>query len=438
MEAAEEKTNFFTNPGYRHYVLLVLFIGYVVNVMDRAVLGILLEPIKLEFDLTDTQLGLLGGMAFAFFYAVMGIPIAAWADRSSRTKVLSLAIALWSGMTALCGMAGSFGTLLMARVGTAVGEAGGSPPSHSIISDYFPLNIRGTALSLYALGVPIGTMVGSLAAGWGNDLVGWRTTFILIGLPGIAVALLVRFTIKEPQRGMADKISSTAVQATKALPIPVVLKTLWGNVSFRHLCFAAGLHSFVWYGGSIWNATFLIRSHSMSSSEAGSWLALFAAIGAIGTFLGGYLGDRLSSKTGDKRWYMWVAGYATILMLPFQFFAYMSSDMWVMVPCFAIMVVLATMFFGPSFAMTQALATLRSRAIAVSILLFMQTLIGLGLGPLCVGFISDYLKETAGEDSLGYGLVIVGLVNIWAAVHYFLGARTLHADLAKTKALSEA
>jgi MFS family permease len=423
-------------PRYRAYVLGVLLLAYAVNVMDRSVLSVLLQSIKSEFAASDAQLGLLGGVAFALFYATMGIPIAAWADRSSRRNVLALAVAVWSSMTALCGMAASFSTLLLARIGTAVGEAGGSPPSHSLISDYFPLSKRATALSIYALGVPLGGMMGNFFGGWSNEIYGWRLTFVLIGLPGILVALLVRFTLVEPPRGLADNLSRGAAART-APPILDVLRFLWSRTSFRHLSFAAALHSFVWYGGSIWNAAFFIRSHGLTSGQAGTWLAALMALGAAGTLLGGYLADRMSARTGDRRWYLWVPAGATLIMVPFQFVSYLEPRLSFAIPAFCAMYVLAAMFFGPSFAMTQALVTVRMRAIAASVLLFVQTLIGLGLGPWCVGLISDALAPVHGQaHSLAYGLVIVGLVNAWAALHYFRGARTLRQDLEATERLA--
>ena len=421
---------------YRHYVLGVLFLGYVFNAVDRAILGVLLEPIRREFHASDTMLGLLGGIAFALFYATMGIFLAALADRTNRRNVLAVCIALWSIMTALCGAAINFTMLLMARIGTAVGEAGGSPPSHSLISDYFPLKERATALSIYALGIPIGQMLGVFSAGWLNEFYGWRMAFIIIGLPGVLIALLARLTIAEPPRGMSDQVSA-ARAAAAAPPIAHVLRYLWDLKSFRHLCLAAGLHSFVWYSGSVFNAVFFIRTHDMSTGEAGTWLSMFALIGTTGTFCGGFIADKLSIRRKERRWYLWVPGLATLVMIPFQFSSYLSTDLWYTIPSFCIMVILASMFFGPSFAMTQALAPLRMRSVATSLLLFIQTLIGLGLGPLFVGIISDHLAPTLGARSIAWSLVIVGLVNIWAACHYFWGARTLRQDLDATAALSK-
>jgi MFS family permease len=419
-------------PWYQGYVLAVLFLGYVVNVMDRSVLAVLLESIKRTFGASDTLIGLLSGLPFALFYSTLGIPFAMLADRWSRRSVLALAVGLWSVMTALCGAAGNFVSLLLARVGTAVGEAGGTPPSHALISDYYPIGRRATALSIYALGVPCGAMLGSFLGGIGNDLYGWRTTFALVGLPGLVVALLVRFTVLEPQRGHADGVAHTA-PASEAPPISAVLAFLWERPSFRHLSLAAGLHSVVWYAGSNLNATFFIRSHHMTAAQAGSWTALYSAISAVGTFIGGYFADRLSVRLHDRRWYMWLPGIATLAMVPFQFLSYLPESLTVVIPSFCVMMVLASFFFGPSFAMTQALATVRMRAVATSILLLVQTLIGQGLGPTLAGLTSDLLKPSAGSDSLRYGLVLVGLANIWAAAHYFRGARTLRQDLTSTE-----
>lgn len=424
---------------YRNYALGVLFLGYVVNFIDRSILSILLEPIKLELELNDTQLGLLGGLAFALFYTTLGIPIAALADRWNRVKILSIAMIVWSAMTALCGLAQNFMMLLLARIGVGVGEAGASPPSHSLISDYFPVETRATALSIYALGIPFGSMVGNFVGGWGAEALGWRDTFILVGLPGILVALLIWFTLKEPPRGMADAKTQQPSNAQDNLPAPnvkEVLNLLWQRVSFRHLSFAAGLHAFVGYGAGTWNAPFLIRSHEMPVTEVGAWLALISGIGAIGTFAGGYLSDKLADRYDDRRWYMWVPGYSTLFMVPFQFVAYLYGGIWAVIPSLMIVAILGGMYLGPSFAMTQGLVTLRMRAVASAILLFMLNIIGMGMGPYLVGVFSDLLNPATGIDSLRYALCLAVLVNAWAAVHYFVGAQSLRRDLATTEALN--
>jgi len=429
--AQQPSGGFTLTTGYTRYVLGVLVLGYVINTMDRSVLNVLLESIKKEFTVTDAQLGMLSGIAFALFYAVMGIPLARLADRFNRVNVLSACIALWSIMTALCGAAVNFYTLLAARVGTAVGESGGSPPSHSLISDYFPLKDRATALSMYALAIPIGAALGSFCGGWLGEWFGWRMAFIIIGLPGVLVALLAKTTVREPPRGFSDQASQAVVNAAPP-SVPDAIRYLWERKSFRHLSIAAGTHALVWYGGSSWNSPFFQRSHDMSLGEAGTWVASLQLIGIIGTFLGGYLSDKISTAKNDRRWYLWVPGIACVIMVPVQFVSYLTPNLYVAFASFSVLVTLASFFFGPSFAVTQAVATLRIRGIAISILLFMQTLIGMGIGPWFTGLISDYLNPSLGNESLRYAMVIVGLVNLWAAFHYYLGAKSLLADFKHT------
>jgi MFS family permease len=427
-----------SRPWYWNYVLGALTTCYVVNVMDRSqILAASLQAIKAEFGATDFQLGMLTGLPFALFYSLLGIPIAAWADRSSRRNVLALAVAIWSGMTALCGMAVNFTMLFAARVGTAIGEAGGSPPSHSLISDYFPKTRRGTAFSIYALAVPIGTSLGAAIGGWGNQHLGWRMTFIAVGLPGILLALLTRLTVLEPPRGFADG-TARATAATKTPGMLEVLAFLLQRRSFVHLSLAAALHSVVWYASGAFNNAFLQRSHGMTVSEAGYWIAVLSAIAGLGTFFGGVAADRLSALRQDRRWYLWVPGIATLLCVPFQFLAYMSPGLAVTLPSFVGLMFMAAVFFGPSFVMTQSLATVRMRSVATSLLLFIQTLIGNGLGPSTTGKISDWLRPSLQDDSLRYALVVIGVVNLWAAAHYLLASRTLRQDLEATERLANA
>jgi len=434
----ERETTLLSTPTYWYYVLGLLTVCYVANVMDRStILAASLQAIKREFGASDFQMGALTGLPFAIFYSTLGIPIAAWADRSSRRNVLAIAVALWSGATAMCGMAVGFVMLFLSRVTTAIGEAGGSPPSHSLISDYFPRLRRGTAFSIYALAVPIGTSVGSALGGWGNQHLGWRMTFVMVGLPGILLALLVRFTVVEPPRGHADA-AGAPVTKEKAPPLLEVFRFLAQRTSFRHQCLATALHSVVWYAGGAFNNAFLQRSHHLTVAQAGYWISIFAAVGAVGTFLGGFASDRFSRWSNDRRWYLWVPGIATLLCVPFQFGAYLSPSLSTALPSFAGMMFMAAVFFGPSFAVTQGLATPGMRSVATSLLLFVQTLIGQGIGPATAGFISDRLVPSVGTQSLGYALVIVGMVNIWAAVHYALGARTLRQDLQQTEALARA
>ena len=433
------QSSLLTRTWYANYVLGVLTLCYVLNTVDRSqVLAASLQAIKKEFAASDFQMGLLSGIPFAVFYSVMGIPIAAWADRSNRRNVLALAVGSWSAMTAIFGMAVNYTMLFAARVGTAVGEAGGSPPSHSLISDYFPKSRRGTAFAIYALGVPIGTSLGAAYGGWGNQTIGWRNTFILAGVPGILIAAILWLTVKEPPRGLSDGVTRGAGDRGPVPGMFYVLRTMWQKKSFRHLTLAAALHSVVWYASGSFNNAFLQRSHQMSVSEAGYWIALLSGIAGFGTFFGGLAADRLSTRLHDRRWYLWVPGIATLLCVPFQFLAYLSADRAVMLSSFVGLMFMAAMFFGPSFAMTQALATLRMRSVATSLLLFIQTLIGFGLGPSITGLISDRLRDSYQQNSLRYALVIIGVVNVWAAVHYVLAGRTVRQDLEATERLATA
>lgn len=418
------------STSYTYYVLAVLFAAYAINALDRGVINLLLESIRAEFGATDTQLGLLTGMAFAAFYATFGIPIAALADRSNRRNILALAILLWSGTTALCGFAGGFLTLLLLRIGTAIGEAGGTPPSHSLIADFFPLHKRATALSIYATGIPVGMMFGNLLGGWGNDLIGWRGTLILAGLPGLLLVPIILLTLKEPPRGYADAAKAKA--KAPAPPLFDVFRFLWQRKSFRHMSIACAFHAFVVYGAGTFTAAFFIRSHDLSSGQAGNIGALLTGIGVIGTFFGGVVADRLNNRFKDARWYLWVPAICMILSVPCQLIGYLHPSMTLIVPALLFAQVMGNSYFGPAFAMTQALASIRMRAVAASVLLFIQSLIGLGIGPVLVGTFSDLLSGWAGEDSLRYGIAFVVLFNAWSALHYFLSSRTLRADLEST------
>ena len=431
------KSTALDKPTYQYYVLFMLVLGYIFNVIDRSsVFGAVLPSIKKEIHASDLAMGLLSGATFAVFYSFLGIPIARLADRWSRVNVLAISIALWSAATASCGAAWNYLSLFSARAGTAIGEAGGSPPSHSLISDYFPLSKRATALAIYAMSVPIGTSIGNYSSGWLNVWYGWRTTFVIVGLPGVILGVLMWLTIKEPPRGYSD---GPRVRAA-APPFFEVFKFLLARNSFMHMSLAAALHSVVWYSGTTWNNSFFVWSHGLNSGQAGSRLAIFSLIGAIGSFAGGLLADRLSVKKGDKRWYMWVPGIACIIMVPFQFAAYLSRDLAFVVPItFSLMFVLASMFFGPSFAVAQSIATVRMRAVSASVLLFIQTIIGMTLGPAIVGQISDMLKPVVGEGAgIAYPMAAIGVVNLWAALHYFLAARRYREDLTQTATLNAA
>ena len=422
----KEEQEFSVTPGYRTYALSMFLLVYITNFIDRQIFSILIEPIRAEIHLSDTQLGLLGGIAFAIFYTFAGIPIARWADVGVRKNIVAIAIVIWSAMTMYTSTARGFGSLLIARIGVGVGEAGCSPPIHSLISDYYPEEKRATALSTYALGIPIGGAIGTLAGGWIGEYFGWRTAFLVVGLPGLLVAAGFYLTIKEPPRGFSEPVGVPV--SKEPVSLPDTIKFMWSLRSFRHLSFAGALHAFVGYGVALFLPSFFIRVHGFGLAETSTYLFLIGLTGMIGTYLGGYLGDRYGRE--DKRWYMGIPGIATFVAAPFALFFYTTNN-----PTLALFLavpgaILGPMYLGPTFAMTQALVPPAMRSLASAILLFVLNLIGLGLGPVFAGYLSETLRPEFGEESIRYSLLFLAVAgNAWSAFHYYLASGTLRKDL---------
>ncbi len=417
--------------AYRRYALGLLVVVNVFNYLDRQILSILLEPIKRDLQLSDTALGFLTGIAFALFYTFAGIPIARWADRGVRRTIMAFGLTVWSGMTALTGLAQTFTQLALARIGVGIGEAACTPPAVSLLSDYFPPERRGTALSILALGVPFGIMIGYLAGGWVNQYFGWRKAFFVVGLPGLVLALILRLTLREPPRGHAEGLPASG-RSTEAEPLSDVLRFLWKLRSFRHLSLGAALYAFCGYGSLAFVPAFMMRVHGMTNTaELGLWLGLISGVFlGVGTFLGGVLSDRLAARKKDMRWYMWLSAGATLLGIPFTFLFYLWPEGRTALLLSIPGSILGPMWLGPTGAMTQGLVKLRMRATAYAILLFIINLIGLGLGPQAVGLMSDLLTPAYGKEAVRYALLsIVVTGSVWGAIHYLLAARTLREDL---------
>jgi len=432
-ETAEARAESAYSAAYLRYALGLLCLVYVVNFVDRQVLAILLQSIKNDLGLSDLQLGLLSGTAFGLFYATLGIPIARLADRFSRKGVIAICLTIWSGMTALCGTASGFATLLLYRVGVGIGEAGGSPPSHSIISDYFPPEKRATALGIFSLGVPLGILVGFMAGGWLNQAVGWRHAFIFVGLPGVLLAVVVAFTLREPPRGLSEGLRSDVASAPTAAE---VIRFLWRMRSFRHVALGSALYAFVGYSITTWAPSFLERSHGMEPGEIGTALALIIGIGGgAGIYLGGVLADRLAigSPLGRIR----VPAVAQLLSFPFAFIIYTTPNTTLALALLTIPAFLGLMYQGPAFAVTQSLATPQMRATAAAVLLFVINIIGLAVGPALTGALSDALEPAFGEDSLRYALLCVSMALAWSAFHFHRSGRTLVADLEVARLASQ-
>jgi len=414
------------SPAYARYVLGVLFVVYVFNFIDRQILSILLPSIKEDLQVSDTALGFLTGFAFAAFYTVAGLPIARMADTGTRRTIIAIGVAVWSVMTAAQGLSRVFWQLALARIGVGVGEAACSPPAHSLLADYFPPERRATALAVYASGIHFGVLFGLLAGGWINEFFGWRVAFFVVGLPGVLLAVLVRLTVREPDRGQSEP----GVQVAEQPPaVKDVFAFLWQMSSFRHLALGSAFMAFAGYGLSTWTPTFLVRVHGMGTGEIGTWYGTITGVfGATGAFLGGWLTDRLSRS--DARWYLWVPAIGAVFGIPFVLALLFWSDphqgLLLSIPS----TVMGAMWLGPVFSLTQTLAQVRMRAVASAILLFIINIIGLGLGPQVVGILNDVLQPRFGVDAVRWSLASVAVVmSLWAGFHYVWAARTLREDL---------
>lgn len=420
-------------PRYRWYALGVLTLVYTSSHVDRQIMGILLEPIKLELGASDTQMGFLIGLTFALFYATLGMPIAMLADRSNRRNIITAAVSIWSVMTVACAYVGSFAQLVLTRIGVGVGEAGSSPPSHSMVADLFPPQTRGTAMGVYALGVNFGLLIAYLAGGWMSEHWGWRATFIAVGLPGVLIALLVYLTTIEPNRGASERVTGLSEGDgsegdSKAPSFRHVVAYMWRVRSVRHTVFGSTLAGFVGYGFVLWMPSFLIRSHGLSPTEVGITLALMTGVvGGLGTFTAGRLADYLAER--DVRWRVWVVALAKAGYVPFLAAFFLIEDLWTALLVYVIPAFFGGFYLAPTFALIQSLVSLRMRALAASITLFVLNIIGMGFGPQMVGILSDLFAPRFGNESLRMALFVLCFINLWCALHYYLAGRTLKADL---------
>ena len=411
-------------PRYSWYVLWALFVVYIFNFLDRQILAMLIEPIKAELGVSDTAMGLLTGPAFAAFYLTAGFPLARLADRYSRTTLITIGLVVWSGMTAVSGLARNFAQLALARIGVGVGEASFTPASHSLIADYFPPERRATALAIFAAGAGLGQIFGYLTGGYVGEFIGWREAFFLVGLPGIAVAVVFRSTVREPARGASEE---RRVQSGGE-SVWGVIRYLAGRRSFVFLAVSASLHGFSSYGVGTWTAVFLMRVHELSLSQAGLVLALVAgASGFVGQILGGRLSDRLGTR--DVRWYMYFPATTSALALPFLVAFYLIPDIRWAVALSVPGSLMVSMWTGPTYAMAQGLAPPHMRAMASAIVVFLLNIVGMGLGPLFVGWLNDTLAPRFGEFAVRYSLLVAVVPHTLASVFNLLAARTLERDL---------
>lgn len=482
-------------PFYRNGVLWLLVLAYTFNFIDRTIISTIGQAIKVDLKLTDTQLGWLGGLAFALLYTTLGIPIARLAERWNRVNIITIAIVVWSGFTALCGTATSFLQLLLYRVGVGVGEAGLSPPAHSLISDYFEPKKRATALSIYSFGIPLGTMFGAMAGGWIAENLSWQAAFMVVGLPGVLVALAIKVFIKEPPRGWADRQLAAGdaaagiaaeppgalgreaseagapdeapAAADKPPSILAVAKRLFGSWGMFHMAAGITMASFAGYGTGNYAPAYFIREFGLGLGTVGLMIGLVAGISnGAGTLLGGVLTDWASKRSA--RWYALVPAIGLIAATPIYIYAYTRESWQLAIAVLLVPGILHYTYLGPTFGVVQNVMDVRMRATAVAVLFFVLNLIALGFGPpfcgWCIdqfaraafaakGFTQDFLAACPGglapqgaspeltaacpaamAEGTRAGIVANLLIYAWAGVHYLLAAITLPKDIARAQA----
>ncbi|WP_276591690.1 spinster family MFS transporter [Sphingomicrobium nitratireducens] len=404
-------------------MMAMLVIAYTLNFIDRQIIGILAEPIKLDLKLSDGQLGWMGGTAFALFYTALAIPVALLADRKNRSWIITIGLALWSGATALCGMAMNFWQLFLARMSVGVGEAAGAAPAYSLISDLYPAEARARALAIFSLGIPLGSALGVLFGGLLAATVDWRAAFIAVGLAGLVFAPIFKFFVRDPGHGhAADGVSEAAPS------VGTVFRTVAAKPSFWMLGFGAGLASMAGYGFAFWIPSFLARSFELSLVDR-SWLmaGMFGVGGAVGIYAGGVLGDRLgAARVGG---YAKLVAIAFAVTLPAYLLAFSSTNLAASFFLFLVPTALSLMWLGPVVTAITKLVPARMRATASALFLFINNLLGLGLGSPLIGEISDALTPVYGDEALRYSAMLATSVYAAAAFLMWLASRRLDRDV---------
>ncbi len=417
-----------TNPKIMLFALLLV---YILNFLDRQIVNILAEPIKGELGLSDTQLGLLAGPAFAVFYAVLGIPIARYADnaKTNRVWLISICLAIWSAMTAICGVAQNFVQLALARIGVGVGEAGCTPAAHSLIADSVPPEKRSSAIAFFGLGIPIGGLLGLIIGGVVNDQYGWRIALMLVGTPGILLAFLLPLLIRDPRRCADSAHFNTANSPVKAkLSIKDAVREVFASKAYLYVFIAASFTAFLSYGKGLWTISFFIRSHGLSTTEAGLAMAVALGIsGIIGTWLGGKMADVFGKR--DKRHILTMPAIGMAIAAPILFAGYWAEDWRIAVALLILPTILNSAYYGPAYGCVQGLVRPEARAIAASLVVFGQNLIGLGMGPLLFGMLSDWLQPMAGDESVRWVLYGAAWLGLIPAFFFWRASLRLNAEL---------
>jgi len=415
-------------PAARHaYVALTaLLVVYLVNFMDRQIFAVLQEEIRADLNLSDSQLALLGGTAFALFYASVGIPIAVLADRTNRIRLIAAACAVWSVFTALSGLATNFITMMLARIGVASGEAGGVSPSYSVISDYFPPSKRALAIGIFSIGAPLGLTAGSALGALIAEALSWRWAFVIVGAPGVLLALALIAVVREPKRGTFDSLEDS--EPKKTAGAMDAFKLILNTPSLMLFTAAAAVTSFAGYALYQWAPSFLIRSQGLTLEEVGTHLSPLFALGLIGSIGGGWIADRLGPDRPQA--YGIIPGLTLLLTVPFFLAALSVRDGMTSIALFGLPLLLSYAWIGPGLAATQTLTPPGQRAAVAALIGFFNNLIGIGLGPLAVGALSDALRSTHGEgEALRYALMSGSVMFVLAGGLFIAAGFALKADL---------
>jgi predicted MFS family arabinose efflux permease len=417
-----ESSPVFENLGGRAALtLIVLLLINVVNFIDRQLPFILIEPIKAELHLSDSQVGLLAGLTFALTFSVATVVLARIADRWNPRSMIIATLAVWSGFTALSGLATGFVSLLMARVTVSASEAGSTPSAHALVSRLYPARRRAFALAIHSLGVPLGSMIGLVLGGWINEVADWRTAFFIVGLPGILLAIAAALVLPRTGRVPVTPPAGGGQDAVGA-------RSLLGLVSFRHMAAACALYACGSYAINVFAASFLIRVHHLSTAQAGLAFGLAFGFGGLaGTFLGGVISDALGRR--NPRWRLLVPAIGQLLSFPTALATWLVPDATLSVACLALSYIFGLLYYAPTFAAAQQLAAEGERATATALLSFCLNLIGSSIGPMVVGWTSDRLAPHYGSLSLRYALCLMGITILWSAWHFWRGSRVLEADL---------
>jgi predicted MFS family arabinose efflux permease len=409
--------------------LLVLLAVYILNFVDRQILNILAEPIKDELRLSDTQLGLLAGPAFALFYAVLGIPIARYGDCGStnRVSLISVSLLIWSGMTVICGFAGNFWQMALARIGVGVGEAGCTPAAHSLISDAVESKKRASAIAFYGMGVPIGTLLGLVIGGVVNDIWGWRAAFMLVGAPGMLLAVALPLLLREP-RGIGLVKGEASLSGPPQILVRNAMAEIFTSRAYVLLLVAASVAAFLSYGKGLWTLSLFIRSHGMTTTEVGLIGSVTIGVaGVFGTWLGGWAADRFG--TINRRHILTLPAVGMAVAAPIQFLGYAAPIWWVAGLLILVPTILNAAYYGPAYACVQGLVRKELRAVAASVMLFGQNLIGLGLGPFVFGALSDWLVSIAGTESVRWVLFGAAWLGFIPAFFFWRASLRLNDEL---------